>query len=57
MAFLYDIMGNNLVKSAAVDFGIQWVLWVVASKLQTEKFYDLAGMFISQGVHIYLLSY
>lgn len=43
MAFLYDIMGNNLVKSAAVDFGIQWVLWVVASKLQTEKFYDLAG--------------
>ncbi|XP_064647603.1 uncharacterized protein LOC135500230 [Lineus longissimus] len=36
-------MGNLLVRTAAVDFGIQWVLWVVAAALKTEKFYDLAG--------------
>lgn len=36
-------MGNILVKSAAVDFGIQLAGWGVASLLKTEKFYDLAG--------------
>ncbi|KAL8598312.1 hypothetical protein ACOMHN_047633 [Nucella lapillus] len=36
-------MGNSLAKAAAVDFGIQWCCWIVASALKTEKFYDLAG--------------
>lgn len=34
---------NALVKAAVYDVGIQWVLWFIASLLQTEKFYDLAG--------------
>ncbi|XP_074659189.1 uncharacterized protein LOC141911959 [Tubulanus polymorphus] len=38
-----SIMGNILCKSAAVDFGVQWALWVLAAALRTEKFYDLAG--------------
>ncbi|KAJ8308809.1 hypothetical protein KUTeg_013683 [Tegillarca granosa] len=37
-------MGNILVKSAAVDFGIQLAGWGVASLLKTEKFYDLAAL-------------
>ena len=37
-------MGNILVKSAAVDFGIQWACFIVAAALKTEKFYDLAGL-------------
>jgi hypothetical protein len=37
-------MGSNLAKAAALDFGIQWGCWVLAASLQTEKFYDLAGM-------------
>ncbi|ESO82198.1 hypothetical protein LOTGIDRAFT_179919 [Lottia gigantea] len=37
------MMGNTLVKSAALDFGIQWACWAVAAVLKTEKFYDLAG--------------
>lgn len=40
---MLEIMGNSLVKAAAVDFGIQWVGWAVAASLKTEKFYDLAG--------------
>ncbi|EFX88076.1 hypothetical protein DAPPUDRAFT_305518 [Daphnia pulex] len=28
---------------SAIDFGIQWSLWGLASWLKTEKFYDLAG--------------
>ncbi|ELT87489.1 hypothetical protein CAPTEDRAFT_113160 [Capitella teleta] len=36
-------MGNILVKSAVLDVGIQWALFVVAAALKTEKFYDLAG--------------
>lgn len=36
-------MGNILVKSAAVDLGIQLTGWAAASLLKTEKFYDLAG--------------
>ncbi|XP_050418957.1 uncharacterized protein LOC126832280 [Patella vulgata] len=37
------MMGNILVKSAALDFGIQWGCWAVAALLKTEKFYDMAG--------------
>ncbi|XP_052806159.1 uncharacterized protein LOC128235385 [Mya arenaria] len=37
------IMGNTFAKAAGIDFGIQWSLWALASLLQTEKFYDLAG--------------
>ena len=37
------IMGNTLAKATALDFGIQWGCWAVASLLKTEKFYDLAG--------------
>jgi hypothetical protein len=29
---------------SAIDFGIQWSLWGLASWLKTEKFYDLAGI-------------
>ncbi|XP_078057204.1 uncharacterized protein LOC144481914 [Mustelus asterias] len=36
-------MGMILVKCALLDLTVQWVLWVAASILQTEKFYDLAG--------------
>ncbi|KAH3719620.1 hypothetical protein DPMN_062471 [Dreissena polymorpha] len=36
-------MGNTFAKAAAIDFGIQWSLWAIASLLKTEKFYDLAG--------------
>jgi len=36
-------MGNVVTKSLFVDFGIQWGLWILASALKTEKFYDLAG--------------
>lgn len=34
---------NNLLKAAAIDFGIQWACWAVAATFKTEKFYDLAG--------------
>ena len=40
---VFGNMGNVLVKSAALDFGIQWVCFVLAAALKTEKFYDLAG--------------
>ncbi|XP_043939760.1 uncharacterized protein LOC122811769 [Protopterus annectens] len=43
MLMIGSVMGNALMKFAAVDFGIQWVLWVVAALLRTERFYDLAG--------------
>ncbi|XP_038044776.1 uncharacterized protein LOC119719404 [Patiria miniata] len=32
-----------LARSAVVDFGIQWGLFIIAAALKTEKFYDLAG--------------
>lgn len=38
-----NLAKSNLVKAAAVDFGIQWACWAVAATLKTEKFYDLAG--------------
>ncbi|XP_062871820.1 uncharacterized protein si:ch211-210c8.6 [Trichomycterus rosablanca] len=36
-------MGATLAKCAAVDVGVQWVGWAIASALKTEKFFDLAG--------------
>lgn len=32
-----------LIKSAALDFSIQWICWAIAACRRTEKFYDLAG--------------
>jgi steroid 5-alpha reductase family enzyme len=32
-----------MLVAAAIDFGIQFVGWAVASKLKTEKFYDVLG--------------
>lgn len=43
MSAIDSVMGNTFGKAAVIDFGIQWALWVVASALKTEKFYDLAG--------------
>lgn len=37
------IMGNTLLKCAAVDVGIQWAGWALAAAFRTERFYDLAG--------------
>lgn len=34
---------NPLVKAAAIDFGLQWVAFIVAYAMKTEKFYDLIG--------------
>ena len=36
-------MGNVLTRSLAIDFSIQWLLFLIAAYLRTEKFYDLAG--------------
>ena len=36
---------NNFVNIFAIDMGIQWVAWGVASYFQTEKFYDLTGKY------------
>ena len=36
-------MGSSLGTLFAVDMGLQWALWAIASVLRTEKFYDLAG--------------
>ncbi|KAE8627079.1 hypothetical protein XENTR_v10006867 [Xenopus tropicalis] len=35
-----------LFACLGLSVGIQWVLWVVAALLHTEKFYDLAGIWI-----------
>ena len=42
-SFLSAAPKSPLLTAAALDFGIQWALWAVASIFQTEKFYDLAG--------------
>merc|ERR1712209_7096 len=34
---------NYFVKVFAIDMGIQWGAWGVASFFQTEKFYDITG--------------
>ena len=36
-------MGNHLTKTLAIDVTIQLVGWIIASKLQTEKFFDTTG--------------
>ena len=36
-------MGNALGKAAVIDLGIQLAGWAVASRLETEKFYDITG--------------
>ncbi|XP_026864287.2 uncharacterized protein si:ch211-210c8.6 [Electrophorus electricus] len=36
-------MGSALSKCVAVDLCVQWVGWMFASALKTEKFYDIAG--------------
>ena len=40
---LSSVSKRPLLTAAALDFGIQWSLWTVASIYQTEKFFDLAG--------------
>jgi len=40
---LSSVPKRPLLTAAALDFGIQWSLWIVASFYQTEKFFDLAG--------------
>ena len=37
------VLSSPLFPAAVLDFGIQWGLWLLASFLQTERFYDLAG--------------
>ena len=34
---------NYFVNIFAIDMGIQWAAWGVASYFQTEKFYDITG--------------
>ncbi len=36
----------NYAKILLIDFGIQWVAWIVAYLLKTEKFYDLTGTYV-----------
>ena len=51
IALLTDI---SLVKNAVlIAFVIQWVLFIPAYLMQTEKFYDLAGSF----TYISIISY
>lgn len=40
---LSALLEGPLVKAGLIDIGIQWGLWLVASYLKTEVFYDLAG--------------
>jgi len=40
MTWIFD---NNYLKIFAIDMGIQWTAWGVASFFQTEKFYDITG--------------
>lgn len=43
LSFLSMTEKTPLLKAAVTDFGIQWLLWIVAAYFKTEKFYDLAG--------------
>ena len=36
-------MGNSIGKATLIDFSIQWVAFLVAAYLRTEKFYDAVG--------------
>ena len=40
-----SVMGNALSKAAAVDFLIQWGMFLIAAYLKTEKFFDATGTF------------
>ncbi|KAA8591320.1 hypothetical protein FQN60_002263, partial [Etheostoma spectabile] len=47
LADLQDvIMGSTLAKCAATDLGIQWAGWALAAAFRTEKFYDLAALWV-----------
>ena len=48
-------MGHALYRIAAIDLGIQWACWIVAAKLQTEKFYDFAGAVTHAALVLYSL--
>ena len=37
------IMGNALSKAAAVDFLIQWSMFLLAAYMKSEKFFDATG--------------
>uniref|UniRef100_W5MBD3 Si:ch211-210c8.6 n=2 Tax=Lepisosteus oculatus TaxID=7918 RepID=W5MBD3_LEPOC len=37
------VMGNAVVKTAAIDLAIQWSCWAVSAVFKSEKIYDLAG--------------
>ena len=48
------VWDNNFVKIFAIDMGIQWAAWGVASYLQTEKFYDITGNCLQEfKIHIF----
>jgi hypothetical protein len=47
----------KFVYLSAIDFGIQWVLWGLASWLKTEKFYDLAGILKINTLYVALVDY
>jgi len=36
-------MGYPILTLAAVDFGIQWIVWAFSAYFATERFYDLTG--------------
>eukprot|EP00210_Caulerpa_lentillifera_P007677 g7328.t1 len=38
-----SVKASTLVGTLILDFGINWIAWIVASVFQTEKFYDLVG--------------
>jgi len=36
-------MGNIFTRALVTDFSIQWLMFLIAAYLRTEKFYDLTG--------------
>ena len=38
-----DFCSSNIGKIFILDIGIQWVAFIFANSLKTEKFYDLTG--------------
>jgi len=42
-AFIIDFFATNIGKLFALDIGIQWLAFIFANYLKTEKFYDLTG--------------
>lgn len=51
---MFNFMDNPLIELAAVDFGIQFCVFVASAFLKTEKFYDLTGNICD---HSYLCIY